>query len=469
MAGDPAAVSWGPGRLDVFARTAASSLLHVFNNGGAWQSETIAADLISAPGAASWGRNRLDVFARSAANTLVHISWNGSWSGWETLPGTGTFVGAPDAVSWGPNRIDIAFRNSTNNIRMYAWTENLQVPAIAQQQSNWCWAACGAMITHTFGVNVSQCSQAGGATGRIDCCNSPTPAACNVAGWTNYGWLGFTASNTSDSVPLTLAQVKDQLITKGKPFTFSWLWAGGATAHMMVAADYLRFANQDWIVRNDPAGGVQSLITYTDFVSAADHTHYRDYYDITYTKTKGDIMVARSQGNRFRAGTRWSDWFCIDGDQCELADVNGDGRKDAIAFTHTGPVYVGLSNGSGFGPKIVWNWTFCYGAEKCRVGDVNGDGKDDLIVYNTNGTAIVSLATGTGFGPNTTWHTGFCYGAEDCQIADVTGDKKADAIVFSGAVVIVSPSTGRRSVPAIMCGETTSTIVSTGSSARPVT
>jgi hypothetical protein len=60
-------------------------------------------------GAISWGPNRLDVFARGTNNALYHISSddNGSdWNpAWEDLGGA--IESAPTAVSWGPGRIDL--------------------------------------------------------------------------------------------------------------------------------------------------------------------------------------------------------------------------------------------------------------------------------------------------------------------------------------------------------------------------
>lgn len=59
------------------------------------------------PAVASWGPHRLDVFARGADNTLYPNSWTGSaWTGWRQV--SPTPIGSdPAAVSWGTNRIDV--------------------------------------------------------------------------------------------------------------------------------------------------------------------------------------------------------------------------------------------------------------------------------------------------------------------------------------------------------------------------
>ena len=444
VASDPAAVSWGPNRVDVFARNSSGNLFHCWKGTGLFECETVTASIASAPAVASWGGNRFDVFARNSANNLVRASWVGNgWTPFETLTGAGTFTGAPDAVSWGPNKIDIFFRGSDAKIRTYVWSDNLQVPLIPQKGANWCWAASGQMVSETFGVNgISQCAQANEATGRTDCCTLPLiPLGCDTAGWPDWTYLGFTAAVTPFGEALTVAQVKDQVITKGKPFTWTVAWDGGG-GHMMVVVDYLRFADQDWVSVNDP-GGVQSLITHAAFVDGPGYSHWRDDYDITYTKNRGDVIVGRSQGNRFRAGRRYQDLFCVDSEQCELGDVNGDGKKDAIVFNRNGRVGVGLSTGLAFGANVAWNTNLCYGSERCRVGDFNGDKKDDILIFKNAGVVVVALSTGTAFSAPVTWHSSFCASTEDCQVADMNGDKRTDLIVFqTNNNVSVSLSSG---------------------------
>lgn len=103
---DPAAVSWGPGRIDVFIKGGDNALWHQAFDNGAWQGwESLGGVINSGPDVASWGPNRLDVFVRGMDNKLWHICWNGSWCGWEGLDGT--LASDPGAVSWWKGRIDI--------------------------------------------------------------------------------------------------------------------------------------------------------------------------------------------------------------------------------------------------------------------------------------------------------------------------------------------------------------------------
>jgi hypothetical protein len=41
-------------------------------------------------------------------------------------------------------------------------------------------------------------------------------------------------------------------------------------------------------------------------------------------------------------------------DQIQYADVNGDGKADALYFDTSGGVWVSLSTGSGFRPPKMW-------------------------------------------------------------------------------------------------------------------
>lgn len=155
-----------------------------------------------------------------------------------------------------------------------------------QETSMWCWAASGQMCMNFIesSAAVTQCDEANKEFGRTDCCNSPTPAACVQGGWPQPDKYNFTFKTTSDAA-LSWAQVKDQIYCKKKPFAFSWHWPGGG-GHMMVAIGYVTLEGTNYVTVNDPWApnvGNQWVNTYDWYVaSAGDHTHWNDYYDITY-------------------------------------------------------------------------------------------------------------------------------------------------------------------------------------------
>ena len=116
----PAAASWQPNRLDVFAGGTDSSLYHTWWDGRAWNGwESLGGVLTSGPAVSSKGPNNLDVFVKGTNDILYKRSWNGSrWGDWENLGGT--INSEPAAVSWGPNRTDVFARGPERNlIHMY--------------------------------------------------------------------------------------------------------------------------------------------------------------------------------------------------------------------------------------------------------------------------------------------------------------------------------------------------------------
>ncbi|WP_027344376.1 FG-GAP repeat domain-containing protein [Hamadaea tsunoensis] len=185
----------------------------------------------------------------------------------------------------------------------------------------------------------------------------------------------------------------------------------------------------------------------------------------------GDAYVATSTGSSF-AGTsvKWNDYFGLGGETTLTGDFNGDGKDDAVTFTHgdsaNGPagadVYVALSTGGSFAGGVKWHDWFSPAAEIAAVGDVNGDGKDDVITFThdaiVNGTAnadvYVALSTGSSFGAGQKWQDFFAPAGEYPAVADVNGDGKADIITFTqgpstAADVYVALSTGSSFGPGV--------------------
>ena len=193
------------------------------------------------------------------------------------------FVGRPNApmMYW---LKDAAYRPSVS----------LSVTLRSQETNMWCWAASGRMTMEYLGHSVSQCVQANNRLGRTDCCaiaacpNPPTNDPCVQGGWPEYSKYGFTATNTSDAA-LSFAELWEQFTCKGKPVAFSWHWPGGGGHMMVVRGAKIMSDNTQMVLVSDPwspCSGDVRWITYASYVQVAgDHTHWRDYYDITYGGT----------------------------------------------------------------------------------------------------------------------------------------------------------------------------------------
>jgi hypothetical protein len=115
-----------------------------------------------------------------------------------------------------------------------------------------------------------------------------------------------------------------------------------------------------------------------------------------------------------------------------FADVDGDGRADAIVINPDG-AWVRITDASGHMPAATaTNWTGgpFWGWKGTYFADVNGDGKADLIAVDDAGIAV-RISNGSGFNPVTYWTAGAFWGERGTYFADVDGDGKADAIAIN--------------------------------------
>jgi hypothetical protein len=141
-----------------------------------------------------------------------------------------------------------------------------------------------------------------------------------------------------------------------------------------------------------------------------------------------------------------------------LADVNGDGKADIVAFGGSN-VLVSLSTGSRFTGTAtsIANFTVNSGGWSDNdkyprmLADVNGDGKADIIGfgYSDIWVALANTTTkyfddpvswGTAFTADGTWTSNTVHPR---MMADVSGDGKADIVAFGNDNVYVAFSNGR--------------------------
>ncbi len=94
-----AAVSWGPGRIDLFWTDEALAVWHRAWIRGEWKRpESLGGAAAGGIAVTAWAVDEMELFAVFA--------WDGdAWHEWESLGGT--LAGPPAAASSGPDRIDV--------------------------------------------------------------------------------------------------------------------------------------------------------------------------------------------------------------------------------------------------------------------------------------------------------------------------------------------------------------------------
>ncbi|MCW8332383.1 FG-GAP-like repeat-containing protein [Vibrio paucivorans] len=129
------------------------------------------------------------------------------------------------------------------------------------------------------------------------------------------------------------------------------------------------------------------------------------------------------------------------------ADIDGDGRADAVGF-QSNEVLVGYSNGTnsfGYQQTLTSNFLPSTGnweeAHYRTAADINGDGKDELIGFGNDGVYVAGEASG--YEP-VQWSSDF--GSENgwtkqrhvYQMVDLNNDGKADIVAFGEDGVYVA-------------------------------
>lgn len=119
----PAAVSWGPNRIDLFLRGTDNQLYHEVSgdNGATWLSswEPLGGSVGATPAVASWAPNRLDVVVSEFGTAnLSSISYNGkAWSSWIPMNGTAWLdtngPAAPTVITTAPWNLQVFVQGSS--------------------------------------------------------------------------------------------------------------------------------------------------------------------------------------------------------------------------------------------------------------------------------------------------------------------------------------------------------------------
>ena len=123
---EPAVVSWGSNRLDVFARGTDGAVWHRWWDGRQWGGwESLGGEIPAGSNicAVSWGSNRIDLFVQGMDGALWHKWWDGSqWGGWESLGGQ--LTSDPSTISLRANHLDVFVRGTDGAVWHRWWDGN---------------------------------------------------------------------------------------------------------------------------------------------------------------------------------------------------------------------------------------------------------------------------------------------------------------------------------------------------------
>ncbi len=175
-----------------------NSLFHrSWDNGSfsAWQNVGPAPYVFNAPSsstqdvgvsAVSWGPNRIDVFARGYGSTLAHwYSTNGTSFGSDTWPTGYAPFNAPDVASWGDQRLDVYYERYT-----------VAAPVVTDQLKHLWWDH-GGSAEDDWGTHNAACSPyplAGTRTGLLGAAATTLPTGV----WIAPSWsCGVNSGNNS--------------------------------------------------------------------------------------------------------------------------------------------------------------------------------------------------------------------------------------------------------------------------------
>ena len=137
----PAAASWAADRLDLLLGRRAPDLfkpLHRWWNGAGWQDEPLDNTLFGNPALVSWGANRLDVFQNFNGH-LWQKTWDGAWQPWVDLDaalpaGFPALKYVPSVCSRGPGRLD-GFAIRSSGLKTDVWLRRFEGGAWSDWQA----------------------------------------------------------------------------------------------------------------------------------------------------------------------------------------------------------------------------------------------------------------------------------------------------------------------------------------------
>lgn len=166
----------------------------------------------------------------------------------------------------------------------------IDVPQIAQEQTNWCWAACIEMVLRYYGTSAArQCELANELFSRSDCCSEPSNPECNKPCEieeisTLYSRKNIQSQFVDKYVSFSTLQSE---IDADRPVEIVFYQRKEQRGHLVIVRGWHTIEAEEFVHVNDPkdSTGASRIAAYSELLDA-------------YGEVSGSIHGSRFRGEQ---------------------------------------------------------------------------------------------------------------------------------------------------------------------------
>ena len=152
-------------------------------------------------------------------------------------------------------------------------TKIINVPQIAQEQPNWCWAACIEMVLRYYNDPiVQQCELANELFGQSKCCSEPSSPECNKPCEIEdisklYSRSGVHSQFVDENVPFSTLQSE---IDADRPVEVVFYQRQKKQGHLVIVRGWHIAETEEFVHVNDPkdSNGASRIVAYSELLDA---------------------------------------------------------------------------------------------------------------------------------------------------------------------------------------------------------
>lgn len=149
----------------------------------------------------------------------------------------------------------------------------IDVPQIAQEQTNWCWAACIEMVLRYYGMSAArQCELANELFSRSDCCSEPSNPECNKPCEieeisTLYSRRNIQSQFVDKNVSFSTLQSE---IDADRPVEAAFYQRRKEKGHLVIIRGWYITEAENFVHVNDPkdSDGASRIVAYSELLDA---------------------------------------------------------------------------------------------------------------------------------------------------------------------------------------------------------